>query len=182
MGIGNTTAAAALSCLLLDRPGQELAGPGTGINADGVARKAAVIERLRQRVAGRARAPLDLLAEAGGFEIAALAGLTVAAASRRKPVVVDGFITTAAALWACRWMPRVRPFLVFAHRGAEPGHRLLLEALEAEPLLELGLRLGEGSGAALAMNLLASAGRLLTDVATFGEARVQTASVEIGLR
>ncbi len=172
MGIGNTTAAAAVAAALLERDAQETAGPGTGLDVAGVARKVDVIrEALRLHAPDPAR-PLEVLQTLGGFELAAMAGAYVACAQAGVTALVDGFIAGAAALAACRIQPATRDWLVFAHRSAEPGHRLLLEALGARPLLDLDLRLGEGSGAALAMNLLRSACELHNGMATFAEAGV----------
>ncbi|CAD5107710.1 nicotinate-nucleotide--dimethylbenzimidazole phosphoribosyltransferase [Zestomonas carbonaria] len=172
MGIGNTTAASALACALLGCPARELVGPGTGLDDAGVLHKAAVIERALLLHAGQLDDPLAGLRCLGGFELAALAGAYLACAQRGVPALVDGFICTVAALCAVRIEPACRDWLLFAHCGAEPGHRLLLAALRAEPLLELGLRLGEGSGAALAVPLLQLACRLHGEMATFAEAAV----------
>ena len=175
MGIANTTAASALACALLDCPLAALVGPGTGLDAAGVARKAAVIERAVALHGGHAGEPLELLRRLGGFEIAALAGAYLACAQQGLAALVDGFICSVAALLAVRLNPSCRDWLLFAHRGAEPGHRHVLEALAAEPLLELGLRLGEGSGAALAGSLLQLGCRLHGEMATFAEAAVADA-------
>ncbi|MDX1653746.1 MAG: nicotinate-nucleotide--dimethylbenzimidazole phosphoribosyltransferase [Candidatus Competibacteraceae bacterium] len=170
MGIGNTTAAAALGCALLGVAARELAGPGTGLDSAGVEHKTRVIEAALAR--HTPCSPPQALARLGGFEIVALTGAYLASARAGIPVLVDGFIATAAALAAVRLNAGVRPWLLFAHRGAEPGHRRLLEVLEARPLLELGLRLGEGSGAALALPLLRAACALHGEMATFEEAGV----------
>ncbi|MFA5081515.1 MAG: nicotinate-nucleotide--dimethylbenzimidazole phosphoribosyltransferase [Hydrogenophilaceae bacterium] len=172
MGIGNTTAAAALACTLLDLAGRELAGPGTGLDGHGVAHKAAVIERALALHAGAAREPLEALRRLGGYELAALAGACIACAQAGLPVLVDGFIATAAALAAVRINPGARDWLIFGHASAEPGHARLLAALSARPLLALDMRLGEGSGAALAVPLLRLACALHNGMATFAEAGV----------
>ncbi|MFI8608467.1 nicotinate-nucleotide--dimethylbenzimidazole phosphoribosyltransferase [Pseudomonas sp. NPDC077649] len=172
MGIGNTTAAAALACWLLDCPPAELAGPGTGLDAAGVAHKVRVIEAALALHRPQLGAPLQALVHLGGFEIAALVGAYLAAAQQGVAVLVDGFICSVAALLAVRLNPGCRDWLLFAHRGAEPGHARVLQALDAEPLLELGLRLGEGSGAALAVPLLRLACTLHGQMATFAEAAV----------
>lgn len=172
MGIGNTTAAAALASHLLDCPARELSGPGTGLDSAGVRRKAEVIERALALHGLRADDPLQALGCVGGFEIAALTGAYLACAQHGIAVLVDGFICSVAALVAVRLNPHCRPWLLFAHQGAEPGHLALIEALEAEPLLALGLRLGEGSGAALAVPLLRLACALHGQMATFAEAAV----------
>jgi nicotinate-nucleotide--dimethylbenzimidazole phosphoribosyltransferase len=172
MGIGNTTAASALACALLDCPVTHLTGPGTGLNAEGVSHKAQVIERALALHAAQRGDALQTLFNLGGFEIAALVGAYLACAQEGVAVLVDGFICTVAALVAVRLNPACREWLLFGHRGAEPGHRHVLEALGAEPLLELGLRLGEGSGAALAVPLLRLACDLHGQMATFAEAAV----------
>jgi nicotinate-nucleotide--dimethylbenzimidazole phosphoribosyltransferase len=172
MGIGNTTAASALACALLDCPVVHLTGPGTGLNAEGVSHKAQVIERALALHAAQRGDALQTLFNLGGFEIAALVGAYLACAQEGVAVLVDGFICTVAALVAVRLNPACREWLLFGHRGAEPGHRHVLETLGAEPLLELGLRLGEGSGAALAVPLLRLACDLHGQMATFAEAAV----------
>ncbi|MES2821514.1 MAG: nicotinate-nucleotide--dimethylbenzimidazole phosphoribosyltransferase [Pseudomonadota bacterium] len=172
MGIGNTTAASALACALLDCPAQALVGPGTGLDSAGMARKAEVIERALVLHGAGLDSPLEVLRRLGGFEIAALVGAYLACAQQGVPALVDGFICSVAALLAVRINPDCRPWLLFAHCGAEPGHRRVLHSLDAEPLLDLGLRLGEGSGAALAVPLLQLACRLHNEMATFAEAAV----------
>ncbi|MBK5345248.1 nicotinate-nucleotide--dimethylbenzimidazole phosphoribosyltransferase [Pseudomonas sp. TH49] len=172
MGIGNTTAASALACALLDCPVVHLTGPGTGLSAEGVSHKAQVIERALALHAAQRGDALQTLFNLGGFEIAALVGAYLACAQEGVAVLVDGFICTVAALVAVRLNPACREWLLFGHRGAEPGHRHVLETLNAEPLLELGLRLGEGSGAALAVPLLRLACDLHGQMATFAEAAV----------
>ncbi|MNN31269.1 Nicotinate-nucleotide--dimethylbenzimidazole phosphoribosyltransferase [compost metagenome] len=172
MGIGNTTAASALACALLDCPVAHLTGPGTGLNAAGVSYKALVIERALAIHGAQRGDALQTLFNLGGFEIAALVGAYLACAQEGIAVLVDGFICSVAALVAVRLNPECRPWLLFGHRGAEPGHRHVLETLHAEPLLDLGLRLGEGSGAALAVPLLRLACDLHGQMATFAEAAV----------
>ena len=172
MGIGNTTAAAALGCALLDLPALALTGPGTGLDAAGLSHKQRVIDSALLLHQHAGSEPFEVLRRLGGFEIAALAGAFVACAQHGLPVLVDGFITTVAALCAVRLNPACRPWLLFGHRSAEPGHALVLQALKAEPLLDLGLRLGEGSGAALAVPLLRLACSLHGGMATFEEAQV----------
>ena len=172
MGIGNTTAAAALASLLLGCPPAELSGPGTGLDSAGVRHKAEVIEHALRLHKLQAADPLQALGCVGGFEIAALAGAYIGCAQAGIAVLVDGFICSVAALAAVRLNPQCRAWLLFAHQGAEPGHKALLEALQAEPLLALGLRLGEGSGAALALPLLRLACALHGQMATFAEAAV----------
>ncbi|MGE7957182.1 nicotinate-nucleotide--dimethylbenzimidazole phosphoribosyltransferase [Pseudomonas sp. NPDC089530] len=172
MGIGNTTTASAVACALLDIPVALLAGPGTGLDAAGVSHKARVIERALGLHAAQRGDALQTLFNLGGFEIAALVGAYLACAQEGVAVLVDGFICSVAALVAVRLNPGCRQWLLFGHRGAEPGHRHILHTLEAEPLLDLGLRLGEGSGAALAVPLLRLACDLHGQMATFAEAAV----------
>ena len=171
MGIANTTVATALACALLGVAPDELAGAGTGLDAAGIAHKAAVVARalaLHADASG-AREQLRCL---GGFEIAALSGAFVAAAQAGLPVLVDGYIATVAALAATRINPGVRDWLLFAHRSHECGHGLLLQALDAQPLLDLGMRLGEASGAAVAVPVLRLACALHNGMATFAQAGV----------
>jgi len=172
MGIGNTTSASALAAVLLPRSPLTLVGPGTGLDLAGVRHKIQVIQSAVRLHAAYCGEPLEALRRLGGFEIAALAGAYLCCAQLGVPVLVDGFICSAAALCAVRLNPDCRPWLIFAHRSAEPGHLAVLEALGAVPLLDLGLRLGEGSGAALAVPLLQQACALHNDMATFAEAAV----------
>lgn len=171
MGIGNTASAALVSHALTGIDLTALTGPGAGLATEGVSRKAEILGRAAARRPGRLAAT-DALTAFGGLEIAAMAGAAIGAASHRVPVVVDGFIATAAALAALTARPEVRPYIVFSHRSEEPGHRLVLEALDASPLLDLDLRLGEGTGALLALPLLRAACAMLTDMATFESAGV----------
>ncbi|MEZ1315646.1 nicotinate-nucleotide--dimethylbenzimidazole phosphoribosyltransferase [Pseudomonas fluorescens] len=172
MGIGNTTAASALACALLDCPVGQLTGPGTGLNPAGVNHKAQVIERALALHGAQRGDALQTLFNLGGFEIAALVGAYLACAQEGVAVLVDGFICSVAALLAVRLNPQARPWLLFGHRGAEPGHAHVLDTLAADPVLELGLRLGEGSGAALAVPVLRLACDLHGQMATFAEAAV----------
>ncbi|HEY0634298.1 MAG TPA: nicotinate-nucleotide--dimethylbenzimidazole phosphoribosyltransferase [Gammaproteobacteria bacterium] len=176
MGIANTTAASALACAYLSRQPVELTGPGTGLDAAGVSRKAAVIARALSRHRDASGQPLEILRCLGGFEIAALAGAYIAAAQARLPVLVDGFITSTAALAALRINPTIAPWLLLSHASAEPGHRLVVEALGSRPLLDLGMRLGEASGAAVTVPLLRLACELHNNMATFAEAGVSEGS------
>jgi nicotinate-nucleotide--dimethylbenzimidazole phosphoribosyltransferase len=172
MGIGNTTAATAIACALLQAPPAQLVGPGTGLNADGVLRKAAVIEQALALHAERLDDPAAVLACVGGFEIAALAGAYIACAQRGLPALVDGFIASAAALAAIRLCAGAEAWLLLAHCSAEPGHAAIRAALDGGALLDLGMRLGEGSGAAAAVPLLRLACALHADMATFADAGV----------
>lgn len=181
MGIGNTTAASALACAVLALPADSLVGPGTGLDASGVRHKVAVVERAltRHRLAlGEATIdPLVALRCLGGFEIAALAGAFGRCAQLGVPVLIDGFIASVAALLATRMTPDAAAWFFYAHQSAEPGHAHVLRALDAQPLLNLGMRLGEGSGAALAVPLLRLACALHNEMATFAEAGVSEKGV-----
>jgi nicotinate-nucleotide--dimethylbenzimidazole phosphoribosyltransferase len=172
MGIGNTTSATALSCALLGREPRQLCGPGTGLDAAGVAHKAAVIERMLDRNRIDPEDPLGALAAVGGFEIAVLAGLALGAAGSGAIVLLDGLITGAATLVAARIEPVLTDYLVASHLSPEPAHAVVLDALGLEPMLDLGLRLGEGSGAALALPIVAAARAILVEMATFDAAGV----------
>ncbi|MDB5655180.1 MAG: Nicotinate-nucleotide-dimethylbenzimidazole phosphoribosyltransferase [Tardiphaga sp.] len=163
MGIGNTASSALLVHRLAPADLDDCIGVGAGQDDAGMAKKRAAIHKAATRSA--ATAPLDVLSEFGGLEIAMMAGAILGAASQRRPVIIDGFISTAAALLAIRLAPAARGYCVFAHRSAERGHDIVLAALDAKPLLDLGLRLGEGTGALLAVPLVRGAARLLTDVA-----------------
>lgn len=167
MGIGNTASAALLMHRLLPAPLAACIGTGAGHDPAGLARKRAALERAAAR--SDATEPPEVLCEFGGLEIVMMAGAAIGAASARRPVVVDGFIAGAAALAALRLVPEVGEALVFAHRSAERGHALMLRGIGAEPLLDLGMRLGEGTGALLALPLLRAACRIVTGVATLDE-------------
>jgi nicotinate-nucleotide--dimethylbenzimidazole phosphoribosyltransferase len=167
MGIGNTASSALLVHRLTPAPLEECIGVGAGQDDPGMMRKRAAIAKAAAR--SDASAPFDVLSEFGGLEIAMMAGAVLGAASKRRPVVIDGFISSTAALLAIRLCPAAREYCVFAHRSAEKGHDIVLAALGAKPLLDLGLRLGEGTGALLAVPLLRAAARLLTDVADLND-------------
>jgi nicotinate-nucleotide--dimethylbenzimidazole phosphoribosyltransferase len=171
MGIGNTSAASLLLARLAGLDVADVTGAGTGLDAAAVQRKIGILREVLARHA-RATAPLDALAAFGGFEIATLTGAVLQAAEERRVIVVDGFIATAAVLVASRLQPHVVQRCVFAHCSGERGHALMLAHLKAVPLLDLGLRLGEGSGAALAWPLLVSACALLREMASFESAGV----------
>ena len=172
MGIANTTAASAVVAALAGRPPAEVVGRGTGIDDATYARKVRIVEAALARHRLDAADPLGVLAAVGGFEIGGLAGVILAAAGRRIPVVLDGFISGAAALLAASLVPGCRPYLIAAHRSVEIGHRVVLDRLALRPLLELDLRLGEGTGAALAMSIVDAAIRTHREMATFAEAQV----------
>jgi nicotinate-nucleotide--dimethylbenzimidazole phosphoribosyltransferase len=167
MGIGNTTAAAAVTAILLGGAAGALTGRGTGVDAAGYARKLAAVEAARGRVG--AAAPLEVLRQAGGAELAAIAGAAVEARLRPLPLLLDGFVVTAAVAPLAALHPGALANAVAAHRSAEPGHRALLERLAMRPLLDLGMRLGEASGALAAVPLLRLAAAAVTEVATFAE-------------
>ncbi|MBC5767705.1 nicotinate-nucleotide--dimethylbenzimidazole phosphoribosyltransferase [Ramlibacter albus] len=171
LGIGNTSAASLLCAALAGCTLDDCVGPGTGLDAAGVLRKRGVLQRALE-LHKHASEPLQVLAAYGGFEIAAMVGAIQQAAQERRVVVVDGFISTSAVLVAHAVDPKVLPSCVFSHRSGERGHELMLRHLGAKPLLDLGLRLGEGSGAALAWPLLVSACLIMRDMATFESARV----------
>ena len=173
MGIGNTTAAAALMHKLTGLPLSQCVGAGTGLPPEGIVRKRERIAAAVERHA-RVSAPLDVLATFGGFEIAMMTGAMLKAAALRKVLLIDGFIVTSALLVAARLQPDILDYCVFAHCSDENGHRMMLEALGAAPLLQLGLRLGEGTGSALALPLLQAAANFLNDMATFTSAQVAT--------
>lgn len=172
MGIANTTASSAMLAVLTGESVASVVGAGTGINPQQQAHKVAVIERAINARQANPEAPLEVLAKLGGLEIAAMTGAYLAAAAHRLPAIVDGFIATVAALTACRLCPAVRGYLIFGHRSQEPGHDIALKALEAKPLLDMGMRLGEGSGAALAYPLLQAATAMMREMATFADAGV----------
>ncbi|MEQ1533315.1 MAG: nicotinate-nucleotide--dimethylbenzimidazole phosphoribosyltransferase [Sideroxydans sp.] len=172
MGIANTTSASAIACTLLNESPKNLAGRGTGLDATGVSHKAQVISAALALHALDATSPQAVLRCLGGFEIAGLAGAYIAAAQLGLPVLVDGFISSVAALVAVRINPTVRDWMLFAHTSAEAGHQRVLAALDAQALLQLGMRLGEGSGAAVAVPLIQLACTLHSGMATFTEAGV----------
>jgi nicotinate-nucleotide--dimethylbenzimidazole phosphoribosyltransferase len=176
MGIGNTTAASAITAVLTGRSAADVTGRGAGLDDDGVKRKIQVIERAIAVNRVNPSEPLDVLQKVGGLEIAGLTGLILGAAAKRIPIVVDGFISSAAAAVACALQPRVRDFIFAAHRSSEPGHEALLKFIGHQPLLDLKMRLGEGTGAALCMTLIESATKLLNEMATFSSAGVSEAT------
>jgi nicotinate-nucleotide--dimethylbenzimidazole phosphoribosyltransferase len=172
MGIGNTTSAAAIAAALLGITADKITGLGTGLDAAGRERKAKIVDAALAQHSLPGASAEKILCAVGGLEIAAICGAVIAAAQRRVPTLVDGFIVSVAALAAGRLNPSCRPYLLFSHRSAEQGHHLVLQALEARPLLDLDLRLGEGSGAALALPILRLACALHNRMATFAEAAV----------
>ena len=175
MGIANTTPSTAILAVLTGTPVPDITGRGTGIDDATLAHKVAVVQRAIQVNQPNPTDPLDVLAKVGGFEIGGIAGLILGAAALRKPVVVDGFISTAGAMLACALAPTAGEYIIAAHRSVEQGHRFMHSHLGKTPLLDLDLRLGEGTGAALAMTLVEAAARILTEIATFAEAHVSKA-------
>ncbi len=174
MGIGNTTSAAALYCALLGLTPEQATGAGTGLDNEGIKHKISIIKQILELHQACADDPLAWLRCVGGFEIASLTGAYIRAAQCGLPVIVDGFISTAAALCAILIQPKINEVLFFSHISAEQGHKAVMQILQQKPLLDLGMRLGEGSGAAVAATLLQSACRLHTQMATFSEAAVAT--------
>ncbi|CAA9580621.1 MAG: Nicotinate-nucleotide--dimethylbenzimidazole phosphoribosyltransferase, partial [uncultured Thermomicrobiales bacterium] len=172
IGIGNTTAAAAVTAALLGVTAEATVGPGTGIDDAALAGKRRVVAAALQRHRPDPTDPIAVLAAVGGLELAALAGAMLRAAAARVPVLLDGFPTGAAALVAAALDPAVVPYLIASHRSPEPGHRLVLEWLGKEPLLELGMRLGEASGALLGLQVVDAALAVHAEMATFAEAGV----------
>ena len=174
MGIGNTAAASLITHCLTGTPLADCVGRGTGLDDAGLARKQALLEQAltRYRAAGGGDEPFRVLAEFGGFEIATMVGAMLAAAEAKMVLLIDGFIVGAAALVASRLAPALRDYCVFCHRSAEPGHAAQLAALQAQPLIDLGLRLGEGTGAALAYPLVQAATAFLNEMASFESAGV----------
>ncbi len=172
MGIANTTPASALMATLLPCPVDLITGRGTGIDDETLTHKQGVIQLALEVNREQLDTPLGALAAVGGFEIAGICGLVLGAAAHRIPVVVDGFISSAGALVAWKMCPAVKDYLLFSHRSAEAGHRVFFEHLGEEPLLDLGMRLGEGTGAALAMTLVEASIRVYNEMATFSSAGV----------
>ena len=176
MGIANTTPSAAIAAVLTGHPPAEVTGRGTGVDAEQFKLKIRVVERALDVNKPDPADGIDVLSKVGGFEIGGIAGLILGAAAQRKPVLVDGFISTAGALIAQTLAPAASDYMIAAHRSEEAGHDIMLRHLKKLPLLDLGLRLGEGTGAALAMNLVDAAAAILTRVSTFEEASVSKAN------
>lgn len=176
MGIGNTTPSTAIAAVITGKSVEELTGRGTGLDDEQLAHKQQVVKDILKRNTPDPKNGLDILSKVGGFEIGGIAGLILGAAALKKPVVVDGFISSAGALIALAIEPFARDYIICAHRSLEPGHGAMLEKIGCRPLLDLNLRLGEGTGAALAMNVVEAAVAVLTEVATFEEAAVAGAN------
>ena len=172
MGIGNTTPSAAIGVVITGSDLKAMVGRGTGVDDEGLARKQDAIQRGIQVNRPNQDDGLDVLSKLGGFEIGGIAGSVLAGAYHRRPVVVDGFISTAGALIAHSLCPAVADYMFSGHRSEEPGHRAMLNYLKLEPILDLGMRLGEGTGGALAMSIMEGAARVFTNVLTFAEAGV----------
>jgi len=172
MGIGNTTASSAIGAVMMRKPAAEVTGRGTGITDEQLKHKIEVIERALAVNKPDPKQPLEVLAKVGGFEIGGLVGVMLGAAAHRIPVVIDGFISGAAALIATALSPKLKDFLIAGHVSDETGHRLVLSHLGLKPLLDLGMRLGEGTGAALGIFLAGTSARVLAEMATFTEAGV----------
>ena len=175
MGIGNTTPSSAIVAAVTGASPASVTGRGTGIDDSQFQHKVSVVEKILRVNNPDPKNALDLLAKVGGFEIGGIAGLILGAASIRKPVLIDGFISSAGALIAYGLAPEAADYMIAAHRSVEQGHRVALDHLKKQPLLDLDLRLGEGTGAAVAMTLVEAAVRILTEVATFAEASVSEA-------
>ncbi len=174
MGIGNSTSAATLMCAFTGADPEQAAGRGTGLDDAGLARKIDVLRRAMALHRPDPKDPLGALAAVGGFEIAAIVGLILGAAEQRKMVMLDGFISCSAALVARAMEPAALDYVVYSHRSSERGHARMLDALGARPLLDLDLRLGEGTGAAIGIGLLSAAVRLYREMATFDSAGIST--------
>lgn len=170
MGIGNTTPSSAIAAVLGGFTPEEITGRGTYVNNEVLRRKVEVVKRALEVNRPDPTDPLDVLAKVGGLEIAGLVGVILGAAARRVPVILDGFITTAAAMVASALQPLTREFMIASHLSGEQGHRLMLEHLGLTPMIYLNMRLGEGTGAALAMHLVEAACRLINEMASFEEA------------
>ncbi len=174
MGIGNTTASSAILAALTGLPPAQVTYRGTGIDDQTLARKIKVIQEALMINRPDPRDPVDVLAKVGGLEVAGIAGLIIGCAFHRIPIVVDGFISTAGAMIACALNPLIKNYIFAAHESAEIGHKFMWKELEAKPILNLSLRLGEGTGAALAMSLIEAALKLFKEMSTFAEAGVSS--------
>ncbi len=172
MGIGNTTPASAIAAAITGASVAEVTGRGTGIDDERLQHKIEVIEQALALNQPDPDDPLDVLAKVGGFEIGGIAGVAIGAAAHRIPVVINGFISGAGALIATELAPQVKDYMIAAHRSVESGHRLILDCLGLTPLFDLGLRLGEGTGAALGISIVEAAVKILNEMATFGQAGV----------
>lgn len=172
MGIGNTTSSSAILALLTDCSLKEIVGPGTGLRAEKVAAKRDIINKALELNKPNPEDAIDILSKVGGLEIAGMAGCMLAAAAHRKPVIIDGLISGAAALVAHKLEPKVVDYMFPSHISAEPGHIKMYELLDLKPFLDLEMRLGEGTGAVLAMNLIEASCNIINNMATFAEAGI----------
>ncbi len=172
MGIGNTTSASAITACFTEKPVEEITGRGAGLDDNGLKHKIDIIKRSLSLNKPDPFDPIDVLSKVGGFEIGGLTGIILAAASKKIPVVIDGFISGAAALVAFKIEPKVKDYMIAAHQSVECGHKFILEHIGLKPLLDLDLRLGEGTGAALGIGLADAAVKILTEMATFKSAKV----------
>ncbi|RDH81589.1 MAG: nicotinate-nucleotide--dimethylbenzimidazole phosphoribosyltransferase [endosymbiont of Galathealinum brachiosum] len=172
MGIANTTSATAIACALLNESAEKLTGPGTGLDKDGVSYKASVIQKSIELHKDNMKSPVGVLQSVGGFEIAALVGAYISCAQNSLPVLVDGFISSVAALMAIKIKPQVKQWMFFSHASAEPGHAMIMQVMDVKPLLDMNMRLGEASGAAIVVPLMRMACVLHNNMATFEQASV----------
>jgi nicotinate-nucleotide--dimethylbenzimidazole phosphoribosyltransferase len=172
MGIGNSACASAIAAVFTKKPLNELVGYGTGLDEAGLKRKISAIELAIGINKPDQNDPIDVLAKVGGFEIGGLCGAILAACAKKIPVVIDGFISTAAALIAFKLAPKIKNYLLASHCSVEKGHKIILRHIGLEPIFDLQLRLGEGTGAALAMNIVEASVKILTQMATFKSAKV----------
>jgi len=172
MGIGNTTPSSAILAVYSDAALSVIVGPGVGLNSEGIDKKIQAIQTSLAVNQPDPADPIDVLAKVGGLEIAGMTGLILGAAARRTPIVIDGFISGASALLACKIAPRAKEYIIASHLSEEPGHKILLDAIDLEPMLRMRMRLGEGTGAALAFNVIEAATRIMREMATFEEAGV----------
>ncbi|MFH1228690.1 MAG: nicotinate-nucleotide--dimethylbenzimidazole phosphoribosyltransferase [Planctomycetota bacterium] len=172
MGIGNTTSSSAIIAVMAGKAVEEVTGHGAGINDEGLLRKIGIIKQAIAVNKPNQQDPIDVLAKLGGYEIGGLAGVIIGCAMKRVPVILDGFISGAAAMLAIKLAPKAKDFIISSHCSAEPGHKYALAHMGLKPLLDLNMRLGEGTGAALAMMLCESSLRILEEMATFSQANV----------
>ena len=176
MGIGNTTPSSAITAVFTRKPVEDITGRGTGIDEQGLKNKIRIIKEALKINNPNPEDPIDVLAKVGGFEIGGLAGIILAAAFHKVPVVIDGFISGAAALIAYQLEPKVKDYMIAAHCSVEKGHRIILDYIGLKPLLDLDLRLGEGTGAALGISIVEAGVKILTQMATFQSAGVSEGS------
>lgn len=172
MGIGNTTASSAITAVFTKKPIEDITGKGAGLDENGLENKIMVIKKALKVNDPNPFDPIDVLSKVGGFEIGGLAGIILAAASKKIPIVIDGFISGAAALIAYHIEPKVKEYMIASHCSAEKGHRIILDHIGIKPILDLNLRLGEGTGAALGINIVEASIKILTQMATFKSANV----------